>query len=1385
MMILRPRKKGDRMLKKSIPIFLFLWLALTCSGAEIKSLGDVFSLGKGIQDQDKDGYADKVALCIVIPDRPSVYESAAASDIAARANFESLVVDFTLVKGESEFRDLPDPVYPIFIGSNLKKASDWAKQAQIRLGKDQGLVSLLGQNSAGLVLLAGSEEALLQTARSFFLRWPYFWEIWGREEGETYFTLEKDLSKFFETETISFSRFSIFSATYEFPVMKSPHEALQKLRFDRGEIEDLVIAVEFESPQEKQRASKALENLKLLHKRGVKTDTLSYAGCAQITFELRSNGKVSRIFLPRVGYPKRMLTPSYKLSTRPIRSGKEFDLLQVFTTKGLYADSDKDDIPDTLESLVILPKNAASFGGIPLLTSRLVLDTAGASFPIVYLDQDIENKKALKAPILIGKENRFVEDLFQTGKMKDFPLEEGWGRAEIVPQAFDKSSALVILGKDEKGLERILSFIARTFPYFAEFGEGHPSFHDIPITLEEFLDGKHGSAEAFFWNRLKEYSESLMDKKFIHFNLRFYLPKGNPEFSRNVQKFLEKTLDAEKIDVQDFALKDSQSIFSKEKEFSWEGDDAFQMVQEQLKTIGPSSSPLSISIGVSESPEVRKSLKGKIEDLLARHNFARYEVEVHSAYKQGFFWIKEKVLPSLRDKRVDRLRIRFAREEEDFSQPKRFYSEPYRWLQELYPVDEIISDEIHIPLDRIEFEMKEERKPTYDIAAFDENDRVLFEEHFSPRTREIPYIKPLPEWGKVKLTTGWVKVKKDDRLVMDASLQSDLEKFWDYYQDEILREVNDYILKNTGDKPTYKNQPYFKRLLIEMWFSEPDYRVGLDEEMVSSLESMHDEIYFDTLDFLRGITEEDTEEDRDSEDNPRYSAPGNILPMIYPSSEGKKGKVRVTFEGWQARSPQMVLTWKEEGHRDKSEKFIFPKIKAKALRIPSFTYSGLEEKVENILAEVEIEKEDDYLLFLEIINSLRELESQNILALPFDYPQLKSLTTLVRHKDWEKEETFIIRSSAKKAVEDREEHISGDITIPTEEIISPQMCSDLVDRLGNLQAIRTYIGGKSYGGREIPVLEIFSPSEKYVSIPRLITLKPSIYLSGRQHANEVSSTNYILKFAELLAKDPEYKEFTKKINFILHPMENPDGAELAYNLQKLTPNHSLHAGRYTSLGIDVGYQVGAARPLLPEAKVRKNLYDRWLPDIYLNLHGYPSHEWVQQFSNYSPYLFRDFWIPRGWYALFRSLSLPVYEKWKLAGDQLQEFIIREITANEEFLASSAKFHDRYYRWATRWQPHMDTMEIREGVNLYAKRRSTQEAKISDRRRMTFVEETPELMDETAQGKWLDFLCSQGLTYLRAHAKYLFQTEFDIVRIDEERQDRVQVQFVRARPGKVK
>ncbi|UCC40037.1 MAG: hypothetical protein JSV96_00835 [Candidatus Aminicenantes bacterium] len=1376
------------MSKKSLLFFIIFILCLHNGAAEFTCLSEIFLLGRGIKDLDGDKLGENISLQIIIPDIPSAFELSAAADIAARANLESLVVDFSLLKKESEVKNKQTLKNPILIGTNLSWIRELEREKKIRLSSlkhNQGLVTLFTyKNQQGVALVAGSEDALLRTSRSFFLRWPYLWEIWGREEGATYFSLGEDLDKFFKEKGMSPKKITIQSALYDFPPTQSPYDVIKRLRFNSGEINNLTIVIDFPDVKELKNAYKALESLRNQHQRGLRTDILSYSGCAKITFDLRHDGENSQIALPRVGYPRRILTPSYKSPFKPKISKKDFDLLSLFSANGFYSDSDKDNILDNLDASIIIPQNMTTQGATEL-ASRLVLNTAGASFPIVFLDKEIEDKRALVTPIFIGKDNSFNKELVKTGKLKIPSLDKGCGLVKVIPQAFNKSNALAVIAADNTGLEKTLNYLSKAFPYFDEYRDGNPQLSDVHSALEGFLKGEKGSAEAFFNWKLKEIIDEIKDKNFEFFDAELYLPEYNKKFEEHIEKFLKSSLNAENLRIKTLKLKDSKIIFEKEKEFPWEGEEALRLVQEKIKSIPPSSSNLKVSLGVSESPKVREAIKSRIKSLLGQNNITDFEVEVLSAYKQGFFWLLEKVIPSLKGKNINRLNIKFAEARENRNELKRFYTEPCRWLQELYPIDEIISREANIPLNRIGFEMKKDEEPRYEVLAFDEENSLAFRESFSPRTRKALYLRILPEWGEVELTTGWVEISQRGEILADASIKSDLERFWDYYQDEILPSVHSWVMKKTDNEPSFKKQPYFKRLLIEMKFSEPDYKLGLDEEIISSLEAIHDEIYFDTLDFLRGITEVKAEEKDLPEDTSRYSAPGNILPLIHPSLEGERGKAKIKFEDWQSRSPQLVLKWKEKGKKELTKKLNFSSLKTKSFRLPSFIYDGIEKRIKSLFIKMEIEKEADYMTLIDLMDSYRNLLNREVLQPSFSYPKLDSITLNIKHKELEKEETLPVSFKKPVALSIPPSSTKEETIVPTDRIISPEMCLDIVQQLGRFKTINSYVAGRSYENRKIPVLEIFAPLDKYISIARLITFKPTLLVSARQHANEVSSTNYVLKLAEFLAKKPAYQEYLKKVNFALHPLENPDGAALAYRLQELTPFHSLHAGRYSALGIDIGYQINVSRPILPEAKVRKNLYSKWLPDICLNLHGYPSHEWVQQFSNYSPFLFRDYWIPRGWFAYYRSLSLPIFHSWKKAGEALRRFIIDEMKTNERIRSSNKKFYDRYYRWATRWQPHMNNLEIYEGVNLYAKRRSSRESKLSARRRITVVEETPELMDETAHGAWLEFLCQQGLSYLRAHIKYLAQIKHEIARFEEEIRDRIHIQFSRSRPGQSK
>jgi hypothetical protein len=1355
--------------------------------AEVDSLSRLFAPGKAVLDLDGDGFPEKPALTVIIPDKPTAREIALAADIAARANFESLAVDLGLVRHESEAVGPQALPLPILVGGNLAWVREALKERGFdpsTLGPNQGLVFLFSRKGqTAIACVAGSDETLLKTGRAFFLRWPYFWEVWGRETGATYESFEKDLGDFFKTAGVSPQQIVVREALYEFPAAAPVSDGLKALSFDQGQIKNLSVEVHFSAVGDRDNARDALLLLGRDQRKGIRTAVLSYPACAALTFDLFHGGSRSQAVLARTGATKRLLTPGFKERPGADPAGKEFDLLSLFSAKGVYADQDRDGVADGLDATVVVPQDLAS-KNVAELAARLVLATAGASFPILQLDPEIESRRSLAAPILVGA-NALTADLVKTGKLKIPELANGCGLIKVVPKAFGKSSALVVDAADRVGLDKTVSYLARTFPYFGDYGEGHPQLADLAADLDKLLAGEKGGAESFLMNALGKAAAEIKGRALESVDAEIILPLPNSPFESAVRTALKEAAGGAPVSVKALSLKAGRTVFEKEKTFTWEVDDAKALLTDRLRALAGAAGKggaVEVSLGVSESPAVREKVRGEVKAFLAEAGYPTATVEVLSAYKPGYFWLTERVLPALKGKGVDRLTVRFAEEREDFTRPKRTYAEPARWLQELYPVDEALSRELGIPIERIVFEAGPPDGPMYEAEAVDAAGAVLLKQAFTPRTRTIGLSSVLPEWGTAKLATGWLRVKAGGSVVCDDPIATDLEKFWDFYQEDVLKAVVAHVRKKTGDDPTFSKQPYFKRLAVDLQASEPDYRTGLDEEIISSLEAVHDEIYFDTLDLLRGITRFDPEDKESAADTSRSSAPGNVLPSLHPSLEGGPAKVRVVLEDWPAQAPQAVVRWKEKGHDEVSRKTVFPVLKPKDMRATELDYDGRSGRVANVVFESEWDKEADFLAAVETLETWRKLSEAGQLVDTFAFPELDGATVRLRYQAQEKDERLKVASVAAASVAPPSPPKPEEALVTTHEIISPAMAGAIVRRLSALKPVRSYIAGRSYEGRDVPVLELYLPFDRYVSLPRLATFKPTLQAVARQHANEVSSTNYLLRFAELVARDPAAREALKKMSFVFEPMENPDGAELAYEMQKNEPFHSLHAGRYGALGVDMGYQTGA-KPLLPEAAVRTKLYDRWLPDIFLNLHGYPSHEWVQPFSNYTPYLFRDYWIPKGWFTYFKALSLPIYGEHKEAGEALAKLVAAELGANPKIAASNRKFYDRYERWAGRWAPHMDVLEVTDGVNIFAKRRAPTENRLTPRAQATFAEQTPELMDETATGAWLDLLCEQGLAFLRAHVKYLEQTTYDVVRIEEEVRNRVRLTLVRGRPGK--
>jgi hypothetical protein len=310
--------------------------------------------------------------------------------------------------------------------------------------------------------------------------------------------------------------------------------------------------------------------------------------------------------------------------------------------------------------------------------------------------------------------------------------------------------------------------------------------------------------------------------------------------------------------------------------------------------------------------------------------------------------------------------------------------------------------------------------------------------------------------------------------------------------------------------------------------------------------------------------------------------------------------------------------------------------------------------------------------------------------------------------------------------------------------------------------------------------------------------KPTIIITSRQHANEVSSTSHTLKLGELLVTDPAYKPILKRVNVILHPVTNPDGAVMAYELQKLTPHHMLHAGRYSALGLDVGGGGGVSTALLPESLVRPRMWRMWLPDITLNPHGYPSHEVVQLFAGYVTPHFRAYWSTRGWWTQLSGVRDPRYPEISNATEALRESIVRELNSNRDVHGMNVSHQARYRRWAYGFAPFIFDQEVYKDTAIYYTDRETGDIRGGRRvptptpgqttggagqwPQITFNSGMTEAPDETAHGEWLNLVTKAGFSFLMAHVKYLESGESTVERIEEAgARDGVSLTMLRVRP----
>jgi len=321
-------------------------------------------------------------------------------------------------------------------------------------------------------------------------------------------------------------------------------------------------------------------------------------------------------------------------------------------------------------------------------------------------------------------------------------------------------------------------------------------------------------------------------------------------------------------------------------------------------------------------------------------------------------------------------------------------------------------------------------------------------------------------------------------------------------------------------------------------------------------------------------------------------------------------------------------------------------------------------------------------------------------------------------------------------------------------------------KLNKFREVNAYHMVKSFLGHNVYAADIYLPVDgKYVSQAKLNALKPSLMLIGRVHGNEVSSTSHQLRLAELCATDSTYRNYLKNVNLVIYPVVNPDGAQIAYDMYKENPDFMLHAGRYGALGTDVGSRSFNGDNLYPEAGIASKIKNDWLPDVYMDMHGVPSHEWVQMFAGYSAWVnsrnggARNYWLPRGWY--FPGFSW-IDDKRHPELMKVQKAITDSITSGvmsiPEVERMNKLIYSRYIKYGKQ-DPETYREYFYQGVQLEARLKGS---KVPASGLNTYYSLTTESADETAYGEWLALVCKAGLANSKALLNYLSKGKNRIV-----------------------
>lgn len=718
------------------------------------------------------------------------------------------------------------------------------------------------------------------------------------------------------------------------------------------------------------------------------------------------------------------------------------------------------------------------------------------------------------------------------------------------------------------------------------------------------------------------------------------------------------------------------------------------------------------------------------------------------AFKPGLSWLEEDFAPRaaasadlasilIRFNPYHRTAVTYDEDRFDWSELDQSIEKPPRWLQDLYPVDELMAQVTGLPTDSIQFEAySSDSDATYEALAFDKSGNCFLRDSWTVYTHARPYLDAMPELGPTLVTTGFLQVLVNGSILLDTRILTDYEQIWDIFQTSILPWLQE---KATERAYAPSLQPFFSKLEVEVGIGGPERKLQFRNDHISLGEKLADSIHQAGRSLFLHYGYQHSGQPLD--------APGLILPIVHVRSGRPTLQARLYMT--YGKTPSFSDKWNADCH----------------CTVIQAGVTGLELQIEADMPQESIP----------LVRSLMQLIEEGFSGLAAAFQPFERLSIAVP-------DTIV--SASLPRPESNEKYLCIDqIDLMPDRLIGYDQYLEVMLQLRRVPGLHVYPIARSFEGRTVYAIELRRADTGYVSRVKRLQYLPTVLINGRHHANEVSATNAIFSFLQELLTDSRYEELKDELNLILLPMENVDGAALHYQVQKEHPDWQHRVCYATPSGADLMPYYFRKDCIHTEANAFTTIAEQMLPDAFIDLHGVPHHDLPQQFEPLSGY--KGLWLPRSpLCAFYFHIDDAQYASNLLLSQAWKEAVNRQFADWPEFAAQFATYNRRFekYSWGGT-ESCYPTEQTSAMLNYWISSPYTPHHPYPTVNRpwVFSVMFTAEAADETAHGDWLRFCAKTHLEHLRAAIDLMRHTNLVMEETTTLTNTFAEVSYVRHRP----